>query len=130
MNLKQAAVKALVGLILFPVISALLVLTIKSGDMAQTLTTINRNISLQVVFMAAAGVISGVVMQQSKAGYAELAVAGVLCALVAVVVFVTYTDAVVFQPSFAASAFLGVPVGVISSAIALIPRIIFNIVRR
>ncbi len=130
MNVKQAAVKALVGVILFPIISALLVLAIKGGDVSQALTVISNNISLQIVFMAAAGVIAGLVMQQSKASYVELAMAGLLCALVAVVVFVTYTSAVVFQPSFAASAFLGAPVAVMSSAITLIPRMLFNIVRR
>lgn len=130
MNFKQAAVKALVGLALFPFIGTLLVFVIKSGDVAQTMAIVASNISLQIMFMAAAGVIAGLVVQQSKAGFAELAATGVLCAFVAVVVFGTYTGTNNFQPSYAASAFLGVPVAVMSSAITLIPRMLFNIVRR
>lgn len=130
MNFKQAAIKALVGLILFPVIGALLVLVIKSGDVGQTVAIVRSNVSLQVMFMAAAGLIAGVVIQQSKAGIVELAIVGVLCAFVAIVVFGTYTGTDNFQPSYAASAFLGAPVSVICSALTLIPRMLFNIVRR
>ena len=130
MNFKQAAIKAVVGLVLFPLIGALLVFIIKSGDVAQTLAIVSSNISLQIVFMAAAGVAAGVVVQQSKAGFIEMAAVGVLCALVAVVVFGTYVGTNNFQPSYAASAFLGVPIAVMASAISLIPRMLFNIVRR
>ena len=130
MNFKQAAIKAGIGLILFPIIGAFLVLLIKSGDVGQMLAIVTSNISLQIIFMMAAGVISGMVVQQAKAGLPELLFAGLVCALVAVIVFGTYTGTNNFQPSFAASAFLSVPVAVMGTAIVLVPRLLFHVVRR
>ena len=130
MNYKQAAIKAGVGLLLFPFIGALLVLIIKGGDFAQTVAVITSNVSLQVIFLAAAGFISGAVVQQSKAGYVELAVAGLVASFIAVVIFGTAFRIDAYQPSYAASAFLGAPVAVMGTALVLIPRLVYNIVRR
>ena len=126
-NWTRTLIYMVVGAALFPILGVLGSAVLFGGNISAATTYLANGYVWLLVFQAMAGAVSGLAVPRMHGNWIELFLAGCISAYLAIWVFDILFEGSLRQVSIPACAATAIPVGVVASGIAALPRLITRI---